>query len=99
MIEEFVKNNRLADLLRGASIIRSVEPKASFTDALRRSKEAEPYTDDEEAEVIRLIEKTRKELGSNGGSELDREQERGVITHMVKDAPKRSSLSSKFDVL
>ncbi|MEK7098302.1 MAG: hypothetical protein AAB908_00210 [Patescibacteria group bacterium] len=98
MIPEILDNPNVGNLLRGASIILSVEPEAQLPEALVRSKNAEGRSEDDLDEAIRLIAKVSQELELNGEKELDREQARKALNHILADPP-FNRISDKHDVI
>jgi len=98
MIPGILDNPNLANLLRGASIILSVEPEVQLLTALHRSKDAEESSENDLIEAIELIEKVRHELKLNGEKAPDRSQAREILKYILKDPP-WNRISEKHDGL
>lgn len=89
MLPEVQNNRNVGNLLRGASIILSVEPTVQLSEALVRSRTAEGRSEDDLNEAIDLIAKVANELKLNGGETLSREHSRAVLRHILKNPPWR----------
>ena len=95
MMPEVQENPKVRNMLAGASIIVHTEKDVTLLAALGRSKIAEETNDIDSAKTLDLVDRVRKELELNGGAELNNEQSRMILRHMLKDQP--TEVSSKLD--
>lgn len=97
MMPEVLNNPNIGNLLRGASIILSMEPNVLLEVALQRSKAAESSSDDELSEATKLIMKVAGDLELNGEVYSDRVSARKTLGRILEDPP-WNRISEKHDL-